>query len=99
MQQPTSPDRRARVRAYGDVRISLDADALRVEIVDDGRGIGEDRGTGVGLSSMRERAAELGGWCTVEALASGGTRVRAYLPCGGDSKTADDMTKREAPEE
>jgi signal transduction histidine kinase len=83
------------------VRISLDndANALRVEIVDDGRGIGEDRGTGVGLSSMRERAAELGGWCTVEALASGGTRVRAYLPCGGDPRTADDITERQAPEE
>ena len=81
------------------VRIGLDNDALRVEIVDDGRGIGEDRGTGVGLSSMRERAAELGGWCTVEALASGGTRVRAYLPCGGDSRTAEEMTKRQAQEE
>ena len=68
---------------------------MRVEIVDDGRGIGENRGTGVGLSSMRERAAELGGSCTVEALASGGTRVRAYLPCGRDSGTADDSTKRQ----
>ncbi len=75
------------------VRINLDNDALSVEIVDDGRGIGEDRGTGVGLSSMRERAAELGGWCAVEALPSGGTRVRAHLPCG------DDMTEREVPEE
>ncbi len=57
------------------------------------------RGIGVGLSSMRERAAELGGTCTVEAPASGGTRVRAYLPCGRDSGTADDMTEREAQEE
>jgi signal transduction histidine kinase len=83
------------------VRVSLDndADTLRVEIVDDGRGIGEDRGTGVGLSSMRERAAELGGWCAVEALASGGTRVRAYLPLGHDSATANHITKREAQEE
>jgi signal transduction histidine kinase len=83
------------------VRVAPDevAAALRVEIVDDGRGIGEDRGTGVGLSSMRERAAELGGWCTVEALASGGTRVRAYLPCGGDPRTADDITERQAQEE
>ena len=82
------------------VRVALDeaAAALRVEIVDDGQGIGEERGTGVGLSSMRERAAELGGWCTVEALASGGTRVHAYLPCGRDSGTADDSTKRQAQE-
>jgi signal transduction histidine kinase len=63
------------------VRLWLEDGALRLEVTDDGRGIGEDRGTGVGLSSMRERAAELGGSCTVEALPSGGTRVRALLPC------------------
>jgi signal transduction histidine kinase len=83
------------------VRVALDetAGALLVEVVDDGRGIGEERGTGVGLSSMRERAAELGGWCTVEAVGSGGTRVRASLPCGRDSGTEDDMAKPEAQEE
>jgi hypothetical protein len=48
---------------------------------------------------MRERAAELGGSCTVEALASGGTRVRAYLPLGSDPTTVDDSTKLQAPEE
>jgi signal transduction histidine kinase len=83
------------------VRVALDeaAAALRVEIVDDGRGIGEDHRTGVGLSSMRERAAELGGWCTVEAMAAGGTQVRSHLPCGGASGTADDMVKRQAQDE
>jgi len=49
---------------------------------DDGKGIAEDRGTGVGFSSMRERAAELGGTCKIETLLSGGTRVRACLPRG-----------------
>jgi signal transduction histidine kinase len=80
------------------VRVALDeaGGALYVDVADDGRGIGEDRGTGVGLSSMRERAAELGGWCTVEAMASGGTRVRALLPCRDDAGTADDMTKPQA---
>ena len=83
------------------VRVTLDeaAGALLVEVVDDGRGIGEERGTGVGLSSMRERAAELGGSCTVETPASGGTRIRAYLPCGLDSGTAYDVTRREPQEE
>lgn len=55
---------------------------LSLEITDDGRGIAqEDRGLGVGLSSMRERAEELGGACVVESLPSGGTCVRARLPC------------------
>lgn len=83
------------------VRVALDeaAAALHVEVADDGRGIEEDRDTGVGLSSMRERAAELGGWCTVETPATGGTRVRAYLPCERDPGTADDSTKRQAQED
>jgi signal transduction histidine kinase len=93
-------ERHAEARSCA-VRVSLDNDAgaLLVEIVDDGRGIGEDHGTGVGLSSMRERAAELGGWCTVEAPDSGGTWVRAYLPLGHDSGTADDATKLQSQEE
>ena len=49
--------------------------------IDDGRGIGEAR-AGVGLSSMRERAAELGGSCSVGAAEGGGTMVRAELPLG-----------------
>jgi signal transduction histidine kinase len=65
------------------VRLDLDDEAglLRIKVEDDGRGIGPERGTGVGLSSMRERAEELGGTCTVELVATGGTRVRAKLPC------------------
>jgi signal transduction histidine kinase len=80
------------------VRIALDeaAAVLHVEVADDGRGIEEDRGTGVGLSSMRERAAELGGWCTVEA--SSGTRVHAHLPFGSDPEATDELTKRRAQE-
>jgi signal transduction histidine kinase len=56
------------------------ANVLRLEVTDDGRGITEDRSAGVGLHSMRERAEELGGSCKVEALPSGGTSVRAVLP-------------------
>jgi signal transduction histidine kinase len=59
---------------------------LRVE--DDGPGIsGEARRavgvpTGVGMASMRERAAELGGTCTIETIPGTGTRVTAELPLG-----------------
>jgi signal transduction histidine kinase len=64
------------------VRIELDEQAgtLGVEIEDDGRGIEEKHKVGVGLHSIRERAEELGGRCTVESLAVGGTLVSAELP-------------------
>jgi signal transduction histidine kinase len=65
------------------VRLDLDDEAglLRLQVEDDGRGISTERGTGVGLSSMRERAEELGGTCEIEPVATGGTRVRVELPC------------------
>ncbi len=55
-------------------------DELRLEIADDGAGLSAERTAGVGLSSMRERAAELGGECRIEASPTGGTRVLARLP-------------------
>ncbi len=69
--------------------------ALRLEVTDDGRGIPEDRRAGVGLSSMRERAEELGGSLTVEALPSGGTRVAASLPL----VRSEDEAARQGPKE
>ena len=53
--------------------------ALIVEVVDDGIGLPEQHPAGVGLHSMRERAAELGGTWTLTS-APGGTTVRAVLP-------------------
>ncbi|MFN2496982.1 MAG: sensor histidine kinase [Pseudonocardiaceae bacterium] len=52
---------------------------LRVEIVDDGIGITSSARAGVGLNSMRERAAELGGDCTIRPAPGGGTAVRLEL--------------------
>jgi two-component system NarL family sensor kinase len=64
------------------VSISKTKDHLQVEISDDGLGLPQDVQPGVGLNSMRERAAELGGTCLIEALSQGGTRVLASLPLG-----------------
>jgi two-component system NarL family sensor kinase len=54
--------------------------ALQLEIADNGDGLPDAFRAGVGISSMRERAAELGGHCSVEALVPHGTRVRATIP-------------------
>jgi signal transduction histidine kinase len=54
--------------------------ALQVEIVDDGVGLPPDHRPGVGLQSVRDRAAEVGGTCAVTAGPDGGTVVRARLP-------------------
>jgi signal transduction histidine kinase len=84
------------------------AGTVRLEVADDGRGLGAlsipggtppeppgalsipggtppeppgaGRGTGVGLSSMSERAAELGGTFSVARGTSGGTVVNVALP-------------------
>jgi signal transduction histidine kinase len=61
------------------VRLCLNRD-LAIEIADDGIGFSAGRDEGVGLHSMRERAAELGGSLTVARQAGGGTIVRAVLP-------------------
>ncbi|MGY1754763.1 histidine kinase [Blastococcus sp. SYSU D01042] len=66
-----------------DVSLARDGGALVVAVADDGVGIAADAPAGVGLVSLRERAAELGGSCTVECPPDGGTVVRAVLPAGG----------------
>jgi signal transduction histidine kinase len=53
---------------------------LRLSVMDDGGGINGHRGTGIGLTAMAERAAELGGTCSVSARDEGGTAVVAVLP-------------------
>jgi signal transduction histidine kinase len=54
--------------------------ALRVAITDDGVGVAPEHQAGVGLASMRERAAELGGTWTISSAPGGGTQVVALLP-------------------
>ncbi|MEV4461585.1 sensor histidine kinase, partial [Microbispora sp. NPDC049633] len=53
---------------------------LRVTVADDGVGLPPGRRSGVGTSSMTERAAELGGTCAVTSEHGRGTTVTARLP-------------------
>jgi signal transduction histidine kinase len=53
---------------------------VRLRIEDDGVGMADRPGEGVGMHSMRERATELGGRFAVRRARLGGTRVEAWLP-------------------
>jgi signal transduction histidine kinase len=68
--------------------LQRDRSVLRARITDDGKGIPASFRAGVGLGSMRERAAELGGVCTVSGAPGQGTRVEVTLPLGGRALTS-----------
>ena len=65
------------------VGLAIDDRWLTVQVDDDGTGLPADPVPGVGLSSMRERAEEVGGTLTVGEREGGGTGVRAVLPLPG----------------
>lgn len=63
------------------VRLGLPAaGGVRLEVSDDGHGIGDAAAPGVGMASMRERAAELGGTVEVGPGEEKGTCVVMVLP-------------------
>ncbi|WP_344862011.1 sensor histidine kinase [Planomonospora alba] len=79
----TNARRHARART---VRVVLELGGpVRVRVSDDGVGVPEERRSGVGLASMRERAAELGGTCVIVSPPEGGTVVEAVLPLAVDT--------------
>jgi signal transduction histidine kinase len=61
------------------VAVELDG-AFSLTVTDNGHGADKSTGHGIGWSSMRQRAAELGGSCTISSRAEGGLVVRAVLP-------------------
>jgi signal transduction histidine kinase len=74
----TNVARHARARSCT-VCLSVEPDALLVEVADDGQGIAQ-RGIGAGLRTMQERAVELAGSCLITSTPGAGTIVAARLP-------------------
>jgi two-component system NarL family sensor kinase len=62
-----------------EINLRVDGE-LVLEIIDNGCGIPPNVRPGVGLRSMRERAAEVGGSFAAAKMAAGGTSVRVSLP-------------------
>jgi signal transduction histidine kinase len=77
----TNVVRHAGARHCG-VRLSCSRQELVIEICDDGKGISESSRPGVGLDSMRTRAAQLAGTVEIRRAPAGGTVVVARLPMG-----------------
>jgi signal transduction histidine kinase len=67
------------------LRLAMEHDGLVVEVTDDGSGLAPGAPRGIGLSSMRERAEELGGRLDVLPDEGGGTRLVAMLPCSWEA--------------
>jgi signal transduction histidine kinase len=61
------------------VRVAVEPTVLRLEVVDDGGGF-TSGSTGIGLHTMKERAAQIGGTCEISSRAGGGTLVTASFP-------------------
>ena len=66
---------------HGPAGLRLDKGWLLLSVTDDGSSTTAAAGAGVGMHSMRERAAELGGTLEVASTAVG-TTVTAQLPMG-----------------
>jgi two-component system NarL family sensor kinase len=70
------------------VALSVHSGTLRIAVHDDGSNVEAGWRPGVGLTSIRERAAELGGRCRIEHDRTGG-RVDVELPIGSVAQVPD----------
>jgi two-component system NarL family sensor kinase len=66
--------------AHCRIRLDVVDDHLDIKIADDGVGVSHPVTEGVGMGSMRERAAEIGGRCSIRPEPGGGTVVEAAIP-------------------
>jgi signal transduction histidine kinase len=63
------------------VLTALNTPILEIDVTDDGCGIERPGKAGLGLTSMQERAAEIGGTYEVISQPGQGTRIALRLPC------------------
>lgn len=80
----TNVDKHARAARVG-IALSYMDDVLTLDIRDDGCGFDAlDRGSGVGLPGMRQRAARVAGALIVESEPGAGTAVSLHIPKAAD---------------
>ena len=60
--------------------LAADGGVLKIDLLDDGKGIAPNYKAGVGLTSMRERAEELGGTFAITAANPRGTHLSVAIP-------------------
>jgi len=72
------------------LHIGFQGNSICMKIQDDGRGfnpgrarVNKEKRSGLGLTNMRERAAAVGGTCTVASAPGKGTIITVHAPCKG----------------
>jgi signal transduction histidine kinase len=72
------------------LHIGFQGNSICMKIQVDGRGfnpgrarVNKEKRSGLGLTNMRERAAAIGGTCTVASAPGKGTIITVHAPCKG----------------
>lgn len=66
--------------SHAELRLTISGDSLSIDVTDDGKGIADEYRAGVGLTSMRERAEELGGRFAIAPIQPKGTQLLVTIP-------------------
>lgn len=80
VQEAVSNVRRHAAASLCTVRLRVRDDRLMLSVTDDGRGLPARVTAGIGLTSIRDRARELGGTADISTAPGGGCRVTVELP-------------------